>query len=145
MKFKPLSLTVANMQVLQAWQKKLTEYIDEHGKKKIGEVISKMYSDDDGFKNLVDDAIASQGTFTQDQLDAWVKSNLVAASKLNILMKTMPNTIQSLLLGIECMKATADQTVMTDEERATFASEEYWNHVSIEEVQDYCATIIDLT
>ena len=145
MNLKPLPLTVANLEVLQAWQKKLTEYIDEHGKKQIGKVISKMYAEDEAFKNLVDEAIASQGKFTQDQLNAWVQSNLVAASQLNMLMKTMPNTIQALVLGIQCMKETVDKTVLSPEELESFNGEEYWKHITLDAVQEYCATIIDLT
>lgn len=144
MKVTPMPLTVANLATLQEWQTKLTEYIDTHGKVKLGQMISEMYSNDSAFQKLVDDAVASEGKFTQEQLTNWVQSNMVQAAKLDRMLKTLPATTSGLLLGIDCMKATVDKTQMTQEELTLFTSDEYWNTVSIDEVQQYCSMIIDL-
>lgn len=144
MKLVPLSLTVANLNTLQTWQKKLTEYIDSHGKVKLGQMITELYSSDTTFQKLVDDAIASQGQFTQDQLNSWVQSNMLQAAKLERMLKTLPATTTGLLLGIDCMKATADQARLSEDEINMFNSQEYWDSITIDQVQEYCSTIIDL-
>lgn len=144
MRIAPIPLTVANLATLQEWQNKLTQHIDTHGKAKLGQMITEMYSSDSKFQSLVDEAIQSEGQFTQEQLNSWVQSNMLQAAKLDRMLKTLPATTSGLLLGIDCMKATVDKTQMTDEELTLFTSDEYWNTVTIDEVQQYCTMIIDL-
>jgi hypothetical protein len=145
MKLTPITLSVSNLEMLQGWQKKLTEYIDTHGKARISKIVTKMYSEDEQFRLLIDEAIESQGRFTQDQLNDWVKSNVIKAAQLDLALKTLPSTIDGLLLGIECMKQTVDQEKLSDQDREIFNSENFWSKISIEEVQNYCSIILDLS
>lgn len=142
---KPVPLTVANIELIQSWQHRLTNYIDQYGREKIARVVATMYADDTAFRGLVDDAIASKGQFTQEQLDQWTQQNIVKATQLERLLKELPVTVESLLLGVQCMKETIDRTILSDEEQQLIESDAYWSNVTIEQVKEYCSQIIDMS
>lgn len=142
---KHIPLTVANIEVLKMWQTKLSDHIDQYSKQNINKLITKMYASDDEFRTMVDEAVQSQGSFTQSQLDKWVQSNLIKAAELHSLMSQLPISITSLELGIRCMKETIDRDALTEEEQQQINDDSFWNHLSFETIQEYCSTIIDLT
>lgn len=144
MKFVPMPLSVANAKLLQEWQDKLSAYIDDVGKDKIMSSISRLCSEDQQFAQLVDNAIKNNGTFTEHDLAEWAKTNIVKASTLHQQMQQLPNTLSALLLGIECIKATCDRTKFTDDEIAKFDDETFWHSVTIDDVQKYCTTLLDM-
>lgn len=145
MTLKPIPLTVGNAATLGEWQIRLTQYIEQNNKTLIANAITTLYSQDAGFAQLVDEALHSNGAFTQEHLTQWAKHNIVKAAQLQQMLKTLPQTLSALQLGIECMKATVDQTLLTDVEKEQFNTDAYWNGVQFETVQQYCNTILDMS
>jgi hypothetical protein len=144
MNFEPIPLSVANAKLLQEWQGKISAYIEEHGKDRIMSGVSKMYAEDAEFAALVDKAISNGGTFTELDLTEWAKSNMIKAAALHRQMQELPHTMSALMLGIECIKATADKSKLSEQDAAQFDDEGFWHHVTITDVQKYCNTLLEM-
>ena len=144
MNFEPIPLSVANAKLLQEWQGKISAYIEEHSKDRIMSSVSKMYAEDAEFAALVDKAISNGGTFTELDLTEWAKTNMVKAAALHRQMQELPHTMSALMLGIDCIKATADKSKLSEQDSAQFDDEGFWHHVTIADVQKYCSTLLEM-
>lgn len=144
MNFQPMPLTVGNAKLLQGWQDKLAAYIESTSKDRIMASISRLCAEDTEFAALVDKAITNGGTFTELDLADWAKTNVVKAAALHKQMQELPHTLSALMLGIDCIKATADRSKLADQDAAEFDSEGFWHHVTMADVQKYCTTLLDM-
>ena len=144
MNFQPMPLTVGNAKLLQEWQDKLAAYIESTSKDRIMASISRLCAEDTEFAALVDKAITNGGTFTELDLAEWAKTNVVKAAALHKQMQELPHTLSALMLGIDCIKATADRSKLADQDAAEFDSEGFWHHVTMADVQKYCTTLLDM-
>jgi len=144
MNFEPIPLSVANAKLLQEWQGKISAYIEEHSKDRIMASVSKMYAEDAEFAALVDKAITNGGTFTELDLTEWAKSNMIKAAALHRQMQELPHTMSALMLGIDCIKATADKSKLSEQDAKDFETEGFWHHVTIADVQKYCNTLLEM-
>lgn len=144
MNFTPMPLSVGNAKLLQEWQDKLSAYIEQSGKDRIMASVAALCAEDADFAELVNKAILNNGTFTELDLSEWAKSNIVKATALHQQMQKLPHTMSALLLGIECIKATADRNKLSKEDAANFDNEDFWHHVTIDDVQKYCTTLLDM-
>ena len=144
MNFEPIPLSVANAKLLQEWQGKISAYIEEHSKDRIMASVSKMYAEDAEFAALVDKAISNGGTFTELDLTEWAKSNMIKAAALHRQMQELPHTMSALMLGIDCIKATADKSKLSEQDAKDFETEGFWHHVTITDVQKYCNTLLEM-
>lgn len=144
MNFEPIPLSVANAKLLQEWQGKISAYIEEHGKDRIMSSVSKLYVEDTDFAALVDKAISNGGTFTELDLTEWAKTNIVKAAALHRQMQELPHTMSALMLGIDCIKATADKSKLSEQDAKDFETEGFWHHITITDVQNYCSTLLEM-
>jgi hypothetical protein len=103
-----------------------------------------MYAEDAEFAALVDKAISNGGTFTELDLTEWAKSNMIKAAALHRQMQELPHTMSALMLGIDCIKATADKSKLSEQDAAQFDDEGFWHHVTITDVQKYCNTLLEM-
>lgn len=144
MNFQPMPLTVGNAKLLQEWQDKLAAYIESTSKDRIMASISRLCAEDTEFAALVDKAITNGGTFTELDLAEWAKTNVVKAAALHKQMQELPHTLSALMLGIDCIKATADRSKLADQDAAEFDTEGFWHHVTMDDVQKYCTNLMDM-
>lgn len=144
MKLQPVKLSVGTLPLLTEWQNKLSEYIEQHGKDRIQNAVTALCSEDAQFAALVDKAMQSNGVFTESDLEAWAKQNVVKATSLYNQINKLPKTVSALLLGIECIKATADTSALNDEQKAAALDGTLFESYTIDDVQAYCDELLSM-
>ena len=144
MKFTPMPLSVANSKTFQEWQSKLEALIEASGKERIMASIATLCAEDAAFAALVDKAVTNGGSFTEADLAEWAKTNVVKATALHQQMSKLPNNLSALKIGIDCIKATADTSKYTEAELAQFNDASYWDNITMDDVQKYCTTLLDM-
>lgn len=95
------------------------------------------------YEPMSEDAIREEAyKWVMDAWQSWIRDNPQAAMMLMFQATEYPTDIEALLLGIDCIKATAGATGETATLIASETTSDFWQDISAEEVAAYCTQFL---